>query len=112
MKSSDAPISRSAALKKLGSTLRTLRKQAGYTIDELARLVGISAKTLARIEKAESSVTVNKLFVLADVLEIAPDELLRRVIHPAGTGESEWPEEALHDMELARELIKARYHLS
>lgn len=112
MKTSDATFSRSAALKKLGNTLRSLRKQAGYTIDELAHIVGISAKTLARIEKAESSVTVNKLFVLADALDIAPDELIRRVTHPAGSGESEWPEEALHDMELARDLIKARYNLT
>ncbi len=112
MKTSDATLSRSAALKKLGNTLRTLRKQAGYTIDELATIVGISAKTLARIEKAESSVTVNKLFVLADALEIAPDELIRRVTHPNGSSESEWPEEALRDMELARDLVKARYNLS
>lgn len=77
MKTSELANSHPAAMRKLGSSIRTLRKQAGYTIDELATIAGISAKTLARIEKAESSVTVNKLFVLSEALGIAPDELIR-----------------------------------
>lgn len=112
MKTSELANSHPAAMRKLGSSIRTLRKQAGYTIDELATIAGISAKTLARIEKAESSVTVNKLFVLSEALGIAPDELIRRVSHASGNSEMEWPEEALHDLEFARELVKAKYHLS
>lgn len=101
----------STSMKRLGGTLRTLRKQAGYTIDELAKAVGVSAKTLARIEKSESSVTVDKLFALAEVLKVAPDELIRRAVTACPDGEKEWPEEAVKDLELARDFIKARYQL-
>ena len=101
----------STSMKRLGNTLRTLRKQSGYTIDELAKTVGISAKTLARIEKAESSVTVDKLFALAKTLGAAPDELIRRAASACPEGEKEWPDEAVRDLELARELIKNKYGL-
>ncbi len=100
-----------AAVRKLGNALRVLRKQSGYTIDELARKVNISSKTLARIEKAESGVTVNKLFALSDALGVAPDALIRRATATAASGESEWPEEAVRELEFAREFIKAKYNL-
>jgi len=111
MISDESKTAINASVKKLGNALRVLRKQSGYTIDELARLVNISAKTLARIEKAESGVSVNKLFALADVLGVAPDELIRRSTAAASTGESEWPEEATKELEFAREFIKAKYNL-
>lgn len=107
----DSKAAINVSVKKLGSTLRMLRKQSGYTIDELAGLVDISAKTLARIEKAESGVSVNKLFALTDVLGVAPDELIRRATATAAVGESEWPEEATKELEFAREFIKAKYNL-
>ena len=74
--------SKNSAVRKLGASLRALRKQSGYTIDELADKVHISAKTLARIEKAESKITVDKLFALAEVLGVAPEELVRRASSP------------------------------
>ncbi len=102
---------KSSAARKLGASLRALRKQSGYTIDELADRVHISAKTLARIEKAESKITVDKLFALAEVLGVAPDELIRRATSPYVSDLGEWPEEAVKDLEFAREFIKAKYSI-
>lgn len=111
MMNEESKASINASIKKLGNALRALRKQSGYTIDELAKLVNISAKTLARIEKAESGISVNKLFALTEVLGVAPDELIRRATAGSASGESEWPEEAIKELEFAREFIKAKYNL-
>ena len=111
MAADDRRMLGSAAMKKLGNELRTLRKQQGYTIDEIAKMVDISAKTLARIEKAESSVTVSKLFALADVLGVSPDEMLRHAVQTTASHEADWPEEALRDLEFAREFIRAKYKI-
>ena len=61
---------------KLIQTIKMLRKQKGFTQERLSELLGVSLMTVRRWEWGSTSPNSNMLLKLAEVFEIAPEELL------------------------------------
>jgi transcriptional regulator with XRE-family HTH domain len=59
-----------------GPRLRRLRKEAGYSLADLAEKVGISNRMLHHYEAKEGNPPVNLLPILAKVLGISAEKLL------------------------------------
>lgn len=63
--------------KQLGIRIRELRKQKGYSQNQLAELMGYKDhSTLAKVETGVNDITVETLYKYADVLNISVFELL------------------------------------
>ena len=68
----------------IGRRLRRLRDARGKSLRVVAGLAGMSTSHLWRIEHGERALDLSELVALAEVLEIAPSELIRlRVPAPA-----------------------------
>jgi len=63
-------------LQKLGKRIKDLRKQKGFTQDDLSYLSGISRSTLGNIETAKNDVVLSKLNMLAKAFGLMLSELL------------------------------------
>ena len=61
---------------KIGARIRTLRKQAELTQQELAEQAGVSYKYLGQVERGQVNLSVEKMVEIAYGLRIAPRELL------------------------------------
>jgi len=61
---------------KIGARIRTLRKQAELTQQELAEQAGVSYKYLGQVERGQVNLSVEKLVEIAQGLHLAPSELL------------------------------------
>src|SRR3954463_9253733 len=59
----------------LGYQLGIARKEAGLTLRELARRLGVSPSLLSQIENGKSQPSVATLYALAQTLEISVDSL-------------------------------------
>jgi len=62
----------------LAINLRRRRQERGWTQEELADRVGLSARYIGQVERAQASASVTVLGRLAIALEIDPSELIRR----------------------------------
>ena len=63
--------------------LRTVREAHGLTLREVARQAGLDPAHLSRVERGESSLSLDALYRLANVLEIRPlAELLAQYRSP------------------------------
>ena len=62
----------------LGLKIAYYRKKRGYTQENLAEKVGISLKFLAQVEGTGTirGISLETLFKMADVLQVAPSKLL------------------------------------
>lgn len=60
----------------LGPRLQRLRKDKGLTLDDLARLSGVSRSMLSQIERSQANPTVATVWALAEALHIEMAELL------------------------------------
>ncbi len=63
-------------LKKLSKRVRSLRKQYGYTQDDLSFLADIPRSTLGNIETAQNDVTFTKINKLAKAFKLSLSEFL------------------------------------
>ena len=61
---------------KLNQTIRRLRKEKGLTQERLSELLGVSLMTVRRWEWGNTSPNSNMLLKLAEVFNLAPEELL------------------------------------
>lgn len=61
--------------KRLGQNIAYFRKIEEYTQQELAELVGIDRSHLSAIETAARGISLDVLFDICKVLQIAPKEL-------------------------------------
>ncbi len=59
-----------------GKVLAAARKKKGYTQEELARMVGTTKRMISYYERQAKNPTVETIYKLAQVLEIAPEKLL------------------------------------
>lgn len=59
----------------IGETLRALRLQKGWTLDEVARRSGIPRTTLISYETGHSQVPLDRLKILADLYKVSIDYL-------------------------------------
>jgi len=64
---------------QIASRLRTLRAERNWSLDELARLSGVSRATLSRLENAEVSPTASVLGRLCAAYGMAMSRLMRMV---------------------------------
>lgn len=64
---------------RLGTTLRTLRQQRGWTLAELSRRSGFSIPTLSKVENDRLSLSYDKLIRLSEGLGIDIGELFAPV---------------------------------
>ena len=63
-------------MNKCSTRLKELRIENGLTIKSLAKLLGISAKTLSKYEKTGSKIPSNTLFKLCILFNIRLDYIL------------------------------------
>jgi transcriptional regulator with XRE-family HTH domain len=65
-------------MNRFGEKLRTLRKQRGLTVRELAAIFGMKSHShIADMEKGRSKPSVELLVKIADFFEVTTDQLLR-----------------------------------
>lgn len=63
-------------LQKFGKNLKKLRKEKNVKQDDFLAVKGISRSTIAMVETAKTDITLSKLKIIADVLGVAPKDLL------------------------------------
>lgn len=63
-------------LKELGGRIRALRRERGWTQQQFADQCGLHRTYVAGTERGERNITVVSLRILAEVLRVAPGELL------------------------------------
>ncbi len=61
--------------KQLGSKIKRMRQQQGFTQEELAEKICIAPRTLSGIESGKNFVTAETLEKVLDVLDISSSEL-------------------------------------
>lgn len=61
----------------IGNKIRNLRKEKGWTQEQVAVYLHVSQSTYARIENGESNSWVTYINPLSEIFEISIDELLR-----------------------------------
>ena len=64
-------------LKKIGANIRHYRQLLGLSQTELANLCDVELSTINRIELGKSSPTISMLFVVAEQLQVQPEELIK-----------------------------------
>lgn len=57
-------------LNRIASTLKTLRKERGWSLDKAAQETGVSKAMLGQIERAESSPTISTLWKIASGFKV------------------------------------------
>ena len=60
----------------IGHKLRRIREIKNYSQDYIAQKLDISAKAYSKIENEETRLSVDRLYQLADILEVKPEDLL------------------------------------
>ena len=62
----------------VGAAVRDLRKRRRMTLEQLSDLTGISVSSLSRIENTRLGLTIEKVEMLANALDVAPEHLVSR----------------------------------
>ncbi|AXI10408.1 helix-turn-helix domain-containing protein [Oceanobacillus sp. 143] len=60
----------------IGNNIGKIRKENGYSFDQLAQLTGVSKSMLAQIEKGQKTPTVTTLWKIASGLNVTPSLLM------------------------------------
>ena len=60
--------------KYIGNQIKTFRKSAGFTQDELAKRLNTTKQTISRYEKGERKANQDMLFKLCDIFDISIDD--------------------------------------
>lgn len=63
-------------LQKFAKHLKSVRTSKGITQDDFLAVKGISRSLVAMVETAKTDITLSKLKIIADVLEVKPKDLL------------------------------------
>ncbi|HEX3980209.1 MAG TPA: helix-turn-helix transcriptional regulator [Acidimicrobiales bacterium] len=66
-------------LRAFGERIRKRRLRLGISQEALADLSGLHPQTVGRIERGQSNVTLMNVVVLADVLDVDPGTLTRKL---------------------------------
>ena len=65
--------------KAFGIVISRMRVQKGLTQERMSGLAGIARSHLVALENGEKTVKLDTMWRIADALEIAPSELVRRM---------------------------------
>jgi transcriptional regulator with XRE-family HTH domain len=63
-------------MKKILDNIKAIRAVKGYSQEYVANKLGCDYSTYGKIENGKSSLTVNRLFKLAEILEVEVQQLL------------------------------------
>ncbi len=63
-------------LQKFAENLKRLRKIKGIKQDDFLNIDGISRSTISMVETLKTDITLSKLKIIAEVLDVEPKELL------------------------------------
>ena len=63
-------------LQKFANNLKKIRKQKNLKQDDFLAINGISRSMIAMVETAKTDITLSKLKIIADVLNVEPKDLL------------------------------------
>lgn len=66
-------------IKQFADNLKTLRKERGWSQQELALKIHYTQQAVSQWENAQIEPTLSSLWVLSDVFEISIDELVGKV---------------------------------
>ncbi len=110
-------------MKKLGTYLKTLREEAGFSIREAAQKSEVAPSYLSKIEAGDtfSTITVQTLIKLSKTYNIPPISVLKEA-GLIGSDEYDLPDfpqylrakyhlspQAIRDMEFAKEIVDKKY---
>ncbi len=62
----------------VGYVLEEQRKSLGYDQAHVAKTAGISQPVLSRLEKGKAAITIDQLFLLSNVLDLDPYEVIQK----------------------------------
>lgn len=65
--------------KYIGNQIKTFRKSAGFTQDELAKRLNTTKQTISRYEKGERKANQDMLFKLCDIFDVSIDDFFPAV---------------------------------
>ncbi len=63
-------------LAEVGDRVRLLRKNKGWTLDELSEASGLHPSSISQVERGERNLTLQNLSKLADGLDVPPYQFL------------------------------------
>lgn len=66
----------SAARKQLGRRIRQLRKESGFSQEQLADLCGLHRTYIGAIERAEQNVSIDNIGKIAKALKVKTSQLI------------------------------------
>jgi len=69
-------VSKSENLQEVGRKIRYYREKKKMSQLELAEAIGATQNTIYLIETAQSEMKLEKLFLIAEVLDVTPNKLL------------------------------------
>lgn len=69
--------------RQFGSAVAQARRSRGISQERLALMAGIDRSYMGRIERGEQSVSLDKIWEIADVLQISPADLFQYEPHDA-----------------------------
>lgn len=69
------------------NNLKLLRKQNGYTQEQIAERLGVSRQAVAKWERGESLPDIENVIALADMYEVTVDSLVRNMAAADGRHE-------------------------
>lgn len=64
---------------RIGERIRKLRKERGWTLDQLAQKAGVTKGFLSRVENQKTGIGAVVLFRIARALDVSTDRLLEGV---------------------------------
>ena len=62
---------------RIGSNIRKLRTEAGFTQDVFAERAGLNRAHMGEIERGESNITIQTLMLIADTLRVKIADLVK-----------------------------------
>ena len=60
----------------IGTKIKHIRELRNYTQDYMAQMLDVSQSTYARFEKDDSDITLSKLRMIANILEVKIEDLI------------------------------------
>lgn len=66
---------RDPKLQAFGQRIRELRKEQGYSQEQLADLAGLDRSYMGHIERGEKNITLLKIYQISNALKISPTQL-------------------------------------
>ena len=98
---------------KLADKISKLRKQIGWSQEELAEKMNVSRQSVSKWESASSIPDMNKIIRLSEIFSVSTDYLLKDEIETAETTGEDIEEDVVRiNLETAREFVQSKIKTS